>query len=266
MRWVLWIMAAVLGCSSLAWASDGVTGLVVDASHLPLKRARFPRVFDEAGELLYPPPKLCEDPNYQGFEGYQPTLTEARADKTRVGAKPLIVKALKVKDKDPLEGSVVISAADAEQVRALNAKATALLDKDKIAIVIGLAVVQTKPAADSKDVAEDAIVEVVFSKPLSDDSARSAALVTVKTAEGAAVAGSTLYAVSTKTATFRPSSSWAKGTTYTVVVDKNAEAEGLGRLDGGYQFSFTTVVAPKEAGGAATADGGDGKKQKDEKK
>jgi len=257
MRWLLWSVAALLGGSTLCQASDGWTGLVVDASHLALKRARFPRLFDEAGELLYPTPKLCDDPNYQGFEGYQPTLSEARADKARVGAKPLVLRALRVKDKDPLEGSLVLSPEDAAQVRSLNSKG-GLLDKDKVAIAIGLAVIGTKPAADAKDVAEDAVVEVVFSKPLSDDSARLPGLLSVTDAAGAAVGGTTRYNSGTKTATFRPSSSWVKGTKYTVAVDKNAEADGLGRLDGGHEFSFTVA-----SGDANAADGGDAGDKKD---
>ena len=261
MRRMQWVVTVLLACASVAAAADGWTGLVVDASHLPIKRARFPRLFDEAGELLYPTSALCDNPDYQGFEGYQPTLTAAKGDKARVGAKPLVLHALALKDKDPLEGSVVLAAADADKVRALNAKGLALLDHDRVDLVIGLAVVATTPAADAKEVPVDAEVVVTFSKPLSDDSARSPLLVTVTAPDGTTGGGSTHWDARAKTATFRPSSSWAKATKYKVVVDKNAEADGLGQLDGGFEFSFATVTPPKEPA-ATPNEAGDQKKGK----
>jgi hypothetical protein len=230
------------------------TGVLIDAAALAIKRARFPRVYDEDGQMLYPTPALMRNDAYtgDGFRGYKPCVTDAKEDKARLGASPLVIKALKLrpKNQDPYQASVVVGKDDAAKLREVNTKLK-LLDKDKFCISIGLAVLKTEPAADAKDVAGNVTVKLWFSKPLSDASIESRTLITCSDEKGSAVPGKLTYDRDEQCISFQPSSPWAKGTKYTVKVAREIESDGRGCLDGPFTLSFATPAGDKD--GAAGA-------------
>ncbi|HEY3452838.1 MAG TPA: hypothetical protein VGK67_41220 [Myxococcales bacterium] len=89
------------------------TGLVIDASKLKPKPALAPRLVDEAGKEVYS--STVVEPSAiktNGIAGYLKTLDEAKKS-ARVGAKPLIIKALRVQGTSDL----VIANADADKLR-----------------------------------------------------------------------------------------------------------------------------------------------------
>ncbi len=89
------------------------TGLVVDASKLKPKPALAPRLLDEAGKEVYS--SAVVEPSAiksNGIAGYLKSLDEAKKS-ARVGAKPLIIKALRVQGASDL----VIATADADRLR-----------------------------------------------------------------------------------------------------------------------------------------------------
>jgi hypothetical protein len=243
-----WFLALSILSAAAAWAVDEPTGVIVDASCLPIERARFPKVCSEQGTMLYPPEKLCSDPNYQGFEGYKPTLGEARGDKTKVGERPLVLKPLGLKPGDAFHGSVVVGKDDAEALERLNAR-FGLLDKDRLVIVIGQGVVATAPKADAADVKPEAEVTVTFSKPLAPDCTHNPALLSITDPSGATIGGRLAYREETKTLCFQPSSPWTKGTKYTVRCSRLLEADGGGGLDADFVFSFTIGSGEPHADG-----------------
>ena len=90
--------------------SGGGTSLVVDARGQKVLPALAPRILDEAGQVVYGPSKLGDSGRKAGGTvAYASDLDAARATlKDRVGARPLVVKAVRTEGAD-----VVISAADA---------------------------------------------------------------------------------------------------------------------------------------------------------
>lgn len=89
------------------------TGLVIDASGLHPKPALAPRLLDEAGKEVYSAAVVGPEAiKSNGIAGYLKTLDEAKKS-SRVGAKPLVVKAVRVAGGSDL----VIANADADRLR-----------------------------------------------------------------------------------------------------------------------------------------------------
>ena len=89
------------------------TGLVVDASGLHPKPALSPRLVDEAGKEVYSAAVVAPAAlKNNGIAGYLKTLDEAKKS-NRVGAKPLVIKAVKVAG----GSDIVISNPDAAKLR-----------------------------------------------------------------------------------------------------------------------------------------------------
>jgi hypothetical protein len=249
----------MLQASVVAGPPDGATGIVVDGSALEIDRARFPRVYDEGDNMIYPPDKLCADPNYQGFEGYKRCVDDAVKDAKRVGGKPWVITPLRLKGNDPIHGSVVVNAEDAVALRRLNVE-RGLLDRDRVAFVLGMAVAEAEPAGEAVKAKPEAPVKIKFSKALADSCADNASLLSVTTADGTIVGGKVRYDADSKTLVFSPSSPWAPGTKYTVRVSHLIESDLGGVMDADYVFSFQVAAGESHAassdrpGGAA--DGG----------
>jgi hypothetical protein len=114
---------------SRAGAAAADTSLVVDARGHEVTPALAPRILDESGQELYGPASLGESGRKAGgAAAYAHDLEAARiALKERVGANPLVVKAVRAQGSD-----VVISAADA---RSLQGKDLAFLAEGKVVIL-----------------------------------------------------------------------------------------------------------------------------------
>ena len=93
-----------------AEAAPAGTSLVVDARGQKVVPALAPRILDEAGQVVYGPSKLGDSGRKAGGTvAYARDLDAAKATlKDRVGARPLVVKAVRTEGAD-----VVISSADA---------------------------------------------------------------------------------------------------------------------------------------------------------
>ncbi|WP_425059521.1 hypothetical protein SCACP_01110 [Sporomusa carbonis] len=99
------------------------TGLVVDATGLPLVRAMSPVIFDDSGRAIYGHVNII--PEYavsQGMIDYMATPEDIRAlelGQSRAGTTPIVVKAIGLRDNDV---NIIISQADADKVLAANAQ------------------------------------------------------------------------------------------------------------------------------------------------
>ncbi|MDR3561012.1 MAG: LPP20 family lipoprotein [Negativicutes bacterium] len=97
------------------------TGVVVDARGLGLERVMSPRIYDEAGRIVYG--NMYIDPNFvvkRGMVDYASDpdmIAEVTTGKSRAGNYPIIVKAIGLKD---FNANVVISQADADKILAAN--------------------------------------------------------------------------------------------------------------------------------------------------
>ncbi|NUP98763.1 MAG: Ig-like domain-containing protein [Armatimonadetes bacterium] len=248
-RWLL-ILPLLTG---LALAEAPPTGIIVDATHLDLQRARFPKLYDPAGKMLYPPPKLISDANYrQGYTGYKPSLAAARLDTKRVGDNPLVIRPVGVNADDPTRGSVDLTEEQAAALRALNQSA-GLLDKDKVAIVIGLGIESSTPADGATDVTPEATVTVVFTKRLRRDAFEHPGLLVVTDSQGAALAGAIDHRWQERRVIFRPAQPWRPGESYTVTLSKRIESEIRACLDQDVTLTFT-ICQPAATDPAAPAD------------
>lgn len=109
--------AAAPAAAPLPADPEPPTSLVVDARGQKLLPALAPRVLDEAGAELYGPASLGEAGRRAGGgAAYAPDLEIAkRVIPARLGARPLVVKALRAEGAD-----VVLSAADAAALRQRN--------------------------------------------------------------------------------------------------------------------------------------------------
>jgi hypothetical protein len=88
------------------------SGLVIDAKALKVQPGLEPRIVDEAGKPVYGPEVVNQEAlKKQGVARYLKSLDEAKKD-SRVGEKPLVVKAVKAAGTD-----VVISNKDADALR-----------------------------------------------------------------------------------------------------------------------------------------------------
>lgn len=245
-----WVAVGLMGISAFG-AGDGIskaqsnpTGVIVDATRLDLRRARFPRLLDPDGVVVYPTDKLCRNPKYQGFEGYKPSLDAALKDEERVGKQPLVIVPVQVAD-DPTGGSVDITAEDADRLRDLNERLE-LLDKDRVAIVIGLAVIEQRPASGARDVAPDAALEFVFSKPVRPESLEPSDALVVTTDEGVRVDGTRRYDAALRKLVFVPAAPWQAGRTYRVTLSGKIEAEIRATLEVDLVFAFTVKATDSD--------------------
>ena len=109
------------------------TGMVVDARGIQARPAMSPRVFDEDGKEVYGSANV--DREYavqQGMSGYARDLTAAQSNQ-RVTANPVTIKALKTSG--PGKSDLIISNADAQQVRA-TAENASFMKQCKVMIVL----------------------------------------------------------------------------------------------------------------------------------
>lgn len=109
------------------------TGLVIDARGIQARPAMSPKIIDENGEEVYG--SMHVDREYavqQGMSGYARDLTAAQSN-ARVTNNPLTVKG--VKSEGPGKSNIVISTADANQLRAASENLT-FLKKCRVMIVL----------------------------------------------------------------------------------------------------------------------------------
>lgn len=222
--------------------SDKPTGIIIDARAYDIGRQRFPRLYDPSGKAIYPSPPLANDPQYMGFVGYKPGLQAALDDTKRIGRNPMVVKPAKVHGDDPVGGSLDLDQTTSDLLASLN-RELKLIDEDKVLIVIGLSVVDSSPVPDTADVAPGTPVEIVFSKPLSEDSTANFAILTVVSAASEVVGGKVTYQKSLRKLVFTPGEPLKTGVKYTVTVSARAEAESGATLEVDHVFSFTVKSA-----------------------
>lgn len=109
------------------------SGLVVNAKALGLMPSMAPRVVDEAGKEVYGASVVTDQGLAQGgIAGYVKDVDAAKGNQ-RVGAKPLIVKALRLADKTKTD--IVISNADADKLRDPNSNLSFLAEGRVIIVV-----------------------------------------------------------------------------------------------------------------------------------
>lgn len=109
------------------------TGLVIDARSIQARPAMSPKIIDESGEEVYG--SMHVDREYavqQGMSGYARDLTAAQSN-ARVTNNPLTVKGLK--SEGPGKSNIVISNADANQLRAASENLS-FLKKCRVMIVL----------------------------------------------------------------------------------------------------------------------------------
>lgn len=98
------------------------TGVVVDARGLGLERVMSPRIYDDAGRIIYGDKYI--DPDFvvsHGMVDYAATpdmMRSLEAGTTRAGASPIVVKAIGLKH---FNSDVIISREDADRILAANA-------------------------------------------------------------------------------------------------------------------------------------------------
>jgi hypothetical protein len=109
------------------------TGMVVDARGVQARPAMLPRVFDEDGKEVYGSANVDREfAVKQGMSGYTHDLTAAQSNQ-RVTANPVIVRALKTSG--PGKSDIIISNADAQKIRSLEAD-TAFMKQCRVMIVL----------------------------------------------------------------------------------------------------------------------------------
>ena len=100
-----------------AGGTDGVayTGLIIDATGIGAKPSLVPVVVDESEDVVYGPAFVSREfAVSRGLSGFATTLAAARSDK-RVGARPLVVKAIRTRSTG--ETDLVVSSADGARLR-----------------------------------------------------------------------------------------------------------------------------------------------------
>lgn len=113
---------------------EGPTGLIIDARGLDVKPGISPKIYDENCAEVYG--TIGVSPDYAievGIAAY-PKNMELAMKSTRVGRKPLVVKALRKSTKSVTD--IVISNDNAARIRDANSK-TGMLDRCSVAIVLG---------------------------------------------------------------------------------------------------------------------------------
>lgn len=93
------------------------TGLIIDATGLSAVPAMAPKVLDEGGAEVYGTESVSREfAVKQGVVGYAKSVEQAKSITDRVGANPLILKAVSAKG-ESAKTDVVISAADAAKMK-----------------------------------------------------------------------------------------------------------------------------------------------------
>lgn len=92
---------------------ESYTGLLVDCTGLEMHRSRCPKVVAEDGRLVYPSMAHIPSPDYVERHGMA-SYTDGDCDQKRVGARPLLVKALGVTG--PARDVAVISNSDRDLI------------------------------------------------------------------------------------------------------------------------------------------------------
>ena len=91
------------------------TGLIIDAAGIGAMPSLVPVVVDESGDVVYGPAIASREfAVARGMSGFATTLRAARGDR-RVGARPMVVKAIQTRSTGPTD--LVISTADAARLR-----------------------------------------------------------------------------------------------------------------------------------------------------
>jgi hypothetical protein len=109
------------------------TGMVVDARGIQARPAMFPRIFDEDSKEVYG--SVNVDLEYaikNGMSGYTRDLTTAQSNQ-RAGANPITVKA--VRTSGPGKSDIIISNADAQQIKS-SAESATFLKQCKVMIIL----------------------------------------------------------------------------------------------------------------------------------
>ena len=112
--------SSALQPTTVAGTPDIPTGLIIELKDASLKRTFSPSIYDESGRLVYGAAYIAPDKAInKGLVQYTPEPEDIRvAEKvlSRVGLKPMTVRAVSLRDND---ANIVISVADAEQILAL---------------------------------------------------------------------------------------------------------------------------------------------------
>lgn len=116
-----------------ATGSSTYSGLVINAKALGVSPSMAPSIVDENGKEVYGAAVVSSDGLAQGgIAGYAKDLDGAKAD-ARVGAAPLVVKALRVAEKSKTD--LVVSNADADKLRDPNSNLS-FLSEGRVIIVV----------------------------------------------------------------------------------------------------------------------------------
>lgn len=95
-----------------------VTGVIVDARGLGLKRCMSPRIYDTTGRLVYGDKFVSYDFVVKyGMASYQPADKINSGLLTRAGERPLVIKAVELKN---FNSDIVVSVADADKMLQAN--------------------------------------------------------------------------------------------------------------------------------------------------
>lgn len=104
--------------------TQGYTGLIIDAKGLPLERTFCPGIFDTNGRAIYGVYNV--DPDYavkhgvagyaQGPEGW----SRAEGGLSRAGARPLVIKAVSLRERTKHQCDIVVSPEDGDRILAEN--------------------------------------------------------------------------------------------------------------------------------------------------
>lgn len=103
---------------------QGYTGLIIDAKGLPLERTFCPGIFDTNGRAIYGVHNV--DPDYAVAHGVAAYAQGAEAwnraenGMSRAGARPLIIKAVGLRERTKHQCDVVVTPEDGDRILAEN--------------------------------------------------------------------------------------------------------------------------------------------------
>lgn len=115
----------------------GYTGLVIDARGLPLERTFCPGIFDTNGRAIYGVHNV--DPDYavkNGVAAYaqgEEAWNKAESGLSRAGSKPLVIKAVGLRERTKHQCDIVVSPEDGDRILAENQK-TGFGDQYKVVL------------------------------------------------------------------------------------------------------------------------------------
>ncbi len=117
------------GSTERSSVSYAYTGLLIEARGLPVQRTMSPRIVDTNGEVLYPDPHNVPDIDYLQDHGMADYYYD-RSDTPRVGARPLIVRAIAITGDD-----LVVNDITAARIREMNRR-DSILRQWRVGIVL----------------------------------------------------------------------------------------------------------------------------------